>query len=241
MHSSANNVISTNFASRLLKTNFNMQEIESKLFADFAPVSTEEWEAKINADLKGQDYERALVWRTYEGFNIRPYYRNENLKKLKYLDMLPGEFPFVRGTKNNNNDWFVRQDIFVKNFANANKKALSVLGKGITSLGFYFDCIHKITKADLHILLKDISLEAAEINFVCGCENCNCAFEFAEYVSQQNLNKENVIASSAIDPIATFILKGKLEAGTFENLKTVICQQWFINCSGTGIFAGTRS
>ena len=51
MHSSANNVISTNFASRLLKTNFNMQEIESKLFADFAPVSTEEWEAKINADL----------------------------------------------------------------------------------------------------------------------------------------------------------------------------------------------
>ena len=50
-----------------------MSEKNIKLFADFPPVSTEEWEAKINADLKGKDYERALVWRTNEGFNVKPY------------------------------------------------------------------------------------------------------------------------------------------------------------------------
>ena len=161
-----------------------MGEKELKLFTDFAPVSTEEWDAKIVADLKGLDYERALVWKTYEGINVRPYYRQENLESLQYLNTLPGEFPFVRGNNKNNNDWFVRQDIYVKDLAEANKKALSILGKGITSLGFYFDCCQKITKADLAVLLKDICVEAAEINFVCGCENCNCAAEFAEYIAE---------------------------------------------------------
>jgi methylmalonyl-CoA mutase len=52
-----------------------MSDKEQKLFTDFAPVTTEQWEAKINADLKGMDYERARVCNTYDGFNVRPYYR----------------------------------------------------------------------------------------------------------------------------------------------------------------------
>ncbi len=192
-----------------------MGEKENKLFTDFAAVSTEEWEAKINTDLKGQDYERALVWKTYEGFNVRPYYRSENLKSLNYLNTLPGEFPFVRGNKKTNNDWLVRQDIYVKDLAEANKKALTILGKGITSLGFYFDCCEKINKADLAVLLKDICVEAAEINFVCGCENCNCAAEFFEYVSEGKFDNDKVIASTSIDPIALFVLKGKLDNRRF--------------------------
>lgn len=46
-----------------------------KLFTEFPPVPTEKWEEVITADLKGADYERKLVWKTGEGFNVRPYYR----------------------------------------------------------------------------------------------------------------------------------------------------------------------
>ena len=42
---------------------------EEKLFSQFPPVSTEQWEAAITADLKGADYQKKLVWRTTEGFN----------------------------------------------------------------------------------------------------------------------------------------------------------------------------
>ena len=213
---------SANFAHRVSSTIFNMGDKKLKLFTDFPPVSTEDWEAKINADLNSKDYERALIWRTYEEFNVRPYYRSENLNNLEYLNTLPGEFPFVRGNRKDNNDWFVRQDIFVKDFKEANKKALNILGKGVNSLGFYFDCVRKISIADLEISLKDICLEAAEINFVCGCDNCNCAVEFAEYVLQGKEIKEKIVASTALDPIASFILKGKLESDVFKNLKTVI-------------------
>ena len=199
-----------------------MEEKEQMLFTDFPPITTQEWEEKIIADLKGQDYDRALIWKTYEGINVRPYYREEDISKLSYRETLPGVFPFVRGTKTDN-DWKIRQDIFVQDFEQANKKALRVLGKGITSLGFYFDCSRKIIVADLEILLKDICLEAAEINFVCGCENCNCAKAFAEYViSRIKLDKKQVVASTAIDPITSMILKGKLEKDAFTKLKSVI-------------------
>jgi methylmalonyl-CoA mutase len=199
-----------------------MADKDQKLFSDFPPVSTEAWEAKINADLKGKDYERALVWRTYEGINVRPYYRRENLEGLGYLNALPGEFPFVRGNKKTGNDWFIRQDIFVKDFAEANKKALNILGKGVNSLGFYFDCNTKITNDDLAVLLKDICLEAAEINFVCQCDNCNCALPFAEYVLAGNEDKTQIIGSAPLDPIGSFVLKGKLKTGAFDELKAAI-------------------
>lgn len=45
----------------------------------FSPVTTEEWKAKITADLKGADFDRKLVWRTNEGFNVQPFYRREDL------------------------------------------------------------------------------------------------------------------------------------------------------------------
>ena len=54
-----------------------------KLFTEFPPVTTEQWEAAITADLKGADYERKLVWRSPEGFNVRPYYRAENLEGIQ--------------------------------------------------------------------------------------------------------------------------------------------------------------
>jgi methylmalonyl-CoA mutase len=199
-----------------------MADKKQKLFSDFAPVTTDEWEAKINADLKGRDYERALVWKTYEGFKVRPYYREENLKDLKYLDTLPGEFPYVRGNKKTNNDWLVRQNIFVADFAAGNKKALDVLGKGATSLGFLFNDCNKITKNDLAVLLKDICLESAEINLVCPTDSSNCAKLFAELVAEGNWKNENVIASASIDPIGTFILKGKLDKNAIMRLKPAI-------------------
>ena len=36
-----------------------MAELKEKLFSEFAPVSTEEWMAKITADLKGVPFEKS--------------------------------------------------------------------------------------------------------------------------------------------------------------------------------------
>ena len=72
---------------------------KEKLFTEFTAPTTQEWLDKIEVDLKGADFQKRLVWRTNEGFNVQPFYRREDLKDLKTPDSLPGEFPFVRGNK----------------------------------------------------------------------------------------------------------------------------------------------
>ena len=144
-----------------------MAENKEKLFDQFPPVSTEEWRAKVEVDLKGADFNKKLVWRTNEGFNVQPMYRAEDIKDLKTTDSLPGEYPFVRGTKTNN-DWYIRQEIEVCCPKAANEKATEVLGKGVTSLGFKLK--EDIDAEGLKTLLAGIDLAKVEVNFDC-CPN----------------------------------------------------------------------
>ena len=138
-----------------------MAEKKEKLFEMFPPVTTEEWRAKVDADLKGVPFEKKLVWRTNEGFNVNPMYRKEDIENLKTTNSLPGEYPYLRGTRTDN-DWLVRQEIIADTPAAANEKALEVLTKGVTSLGF---CVAEA--ADVAILLKGIDLSKTEINLTC--------------------------------------------------------------------------
>lgn len=184
-----------------------------KLFEEFPPVSGEDWKAKVVADLKGADFDRKLVWRTNEGFAVQPYYRQEDLESVAYLNTLPGEYPYVRGTRKNHNEWLVRQDIIVKDLEEANKKALEVLMKGVTSLGFVFDACKSWTVDDLKVLLKDICLEAVEVNFVTRCHNLNLAERFTEYVLAGKWEPKNVIASIAYDPFGNYLRYGRFSKG----------------------------
>lgn len=51
-----------------------MADKKEKLFSDFSPASTEQWMEKVTADLKGADFEKKLVWKTNEGFKVKPFY-----------------------------------------------------------------------------------------------------------------------------------------------------------------------
>ena len=144
-----------------------MAETRKKLFDMFPPVSPEEWRAKAEVDLKGADFGKKMVWRTNEGFDVQPLYRGVDIENLKATDSLPGEYPFVRGTRTNN-DWLMRQNIVVENVAEANAKAKEVLTKGINSLGFR---LKKNKDVKLAELLAGIDLKVVEINFN-GCPMC---------------------------------------------------------------------
>jgi methylmalonyl-CoA mutase len=80
-----------------------------KLLADFPPVTAEQWMAAVQKDLKGADFSKKLVWQTGEGIAVRPFYREEDLAGLQHLRAAPGQFPYVRGTKPDN-DWEVRDE-----------------------------------------------------------------------------------------------------------------------------------
>lgn len=141
-----------------------MAEKKEKLFDMFSPVSTEEWKAKITADLKGADFDRKLVWRTNEGFNVQPFYRREDLAGLPALDTMPGEFPYLRGTRDNN-DWLIRQAVTGETPEEINRHALHVLGLGVESLGIRLG--RGMQAADLAVILKGVDLAKVEVNIDC--------------------------------------------------------------------------
>lgn len=159
-----------------------MSEKKEKLFDQFPAISTEEWRAKVDADLKGAPFDKKLVWRTNEGFNVQPMYRAEDIADFKTTDSLPGEYPYIRGTRTDN-DWLARQEIIAENLKEANEKALEVLNKGITSLGFSV----KISNTeDVATLLKDICIPAVELNFKCCPKQAiELAKALVEYVKAQ--------------------------------------------------------
>ncbi len=138
-----------------------MAENRENLFDQFPPVSYDQWRAKVEVDLKGADFNKKLVWRTNEGFNVEPVYRAEDIADLKTTDSLPGQFPYVRGTRTDN-DWLTRQNIIADSPEQANEIALDVLNKGVNSLGFKVKA-----PADVAVLLKGITLSAVEINLSC--------------------------------------------------------------------------
>ncbi len=127
---------------------------KEKLFREFPPISTEDWKNKIVTDLKGADYDRKLVWRNPEDFNIQPFYRSEDLEKLTNLDVCPGDYPFIRGKNTKGNEWLIRQDIKVNDADVANVKALDIRMKGVDSLGFIFDQDYTPKLDDIELLFE---------------------------------------------------------------------------------------
>lgn len=187
-----------------------MSNNRERLFTEFVAPTTQEWLDKIQVDLKGADFNKRLVWRTNEGFNVQPFYRRENVLKLKTPDALPGEFPFVRGNKKNDNEWYVRQNIVVGDDPKeANAKALDVLNKGVDSLGFRFhpDCL---SEEFVETLLDGIFCECVELNF-CTCKrrSLQLAKLLTAYFEKKGYDKEKIVGSIDWDPMEKMVMTGK--------------------------------
>ena len=198
-----------------------MAELKEKLFSEFAPVSTEEWMAKITADLKGVPFEKKLVWKTGEGFNVNPFYRAEDIEGLKTTEALPGEFPYVRGTKKDN-DWKVRQNIEVCCFKGANEKALDLLTKGVTSLGFIIKG-DEVNEENIATLLEGICPASVELNF----NTCNCKAEkligiLADYFKGKGVDAEKCYGSVNYDAFKKPLVKGKENSEWVEGAAAVL-------------------
>ena len=190
---------------------------KEKLFTEFTAPTTQEWLDKIQVDLKGADFQKRLVWRTNEGFNVQPFYRKEDLKDLKTPDALPGEFPFVRGNKKDSNVWYVRQNIEVTDAKEANKKALDILNKGIDSLGFRLKG-NMVSKETVESLLDGIYCDCIEVNFAtCPRHSVELAEILVAYFAEKGYDKEKVVGSIEFDPMAKMVMKGKDVTPLLEN------------------------
>lgn len=180
---------------------------EEKLFSEFPQVTTEQWEEVIIKDLKGADYQKKLIWRTDEGFNVRPYYRAEDLKDLDYLDTMPAQFPYTRGTKTDNNNWQIVQEISETDAAKANAIAIDAINRGANTIAFN---VKNITDAaTLSTLLKNIDCAKVGLQFNHAQNYVDFMTLFVNYLNENKVEKEAVTGSINFDPITYFLRRTK--------------------------------
>jgi len=183
---------------------------KEKLFDKFPPVTTNEWMDKINADLKGADFNKKLVWKTNEGFEVQPFYRMEDIQNLMYINTLPGEFPYVRGIKIKDNNWLVRQNIVITDYSKANRKALTILMKGIDSLGFIIADPESINEKNFDLLLERIFLGGVEINFLSNGKAKEIIDLLINYVKKSYSDPAKIRGAIEIDPLSRLMVNGTL-------------------------------
>ena len=186
-----------------------MANNKEQLFTEFTAPTTQEWLDKIQVDLKGADFQKRLVWKTNEGFSVQPFYRREDVEKLQTPNSMPGEYPFVRGTKKTDNVWYVRQEIDAADAKVANAKALDVLNKGIDSLSFRVPG-DKVSAVFVEQLLEGIYCDVVEVNFTtCKRHSLELAKVLTAYFEKKEYNKEKIVGSIDWDPIEKMVMKGK--------------------------------
>ena len=199
-----------------------MAEMKEKLFEEFSPTTTEQWVEKITTDLKGAPFDKKLVWRTNEGFNVYPFYRLENVKDLKTINSLPGEFPYLRGNKKKDNTWFVRQDIKVSDPAEANKKALDVLNRGVDSLMFSLGHA-EVDEQFVETLLAGILPQYVELNFACCMKKAeNLAKLLVAYFKKNNYPLADLKGSIDYDFIGKMMTRGHERQDAVATMKALI-------------------
>ncbi len=190
---------------------------QSLLFSEFPPVSTQAWEDKIVADLKGADYGKRLIWKTDEGFSVKPYYRSEDLAGLDNLYTLPGSVPYVRGNRIENNNWIVRQDIHVPEIAEANRLALDAISKGADAVGLMATEVN--THKQMNQLLAGIDLTKTEVNFISSRSYPLTLELFIYEINHRGIGGEKIRGSFNFDPISFLLLRGDFYADWTNNIE----------------------
>lgn len=185
-------------------------EKRERLFEKFPPVSTEKWMEKITSDLKGADFRKKLVWQTRDGIEVMPFYRQEDLDRLQHTGFLPGEYPYVRGVHVSDNSWLVRQDIKVSDYRAANTKALDILMRGVTSLGFVIEDPQSVNTENISRLLTGIHFESVELYFVTQGMAKELLAALRSVLQSTGADAGNIRICIAADPLGRLALNGRL-------------------------------
>lgn len=193
---------------------------QKKLFDQFPPVSTKEWMDKINADLKGADFNRKLVWKTTEGFNVMPFYRREDLDRLKCMmdpelllrkeSLTERKVESEKEKKESGNNWLIRQNIEVTDYEKANLKALYLVEKGIDSLGFNISDPESVSEKNLSVLLKNINPRDTEINFLSAGKAKEIVSVLLKLFPRNGYDLSSPVGCIEADPLGRLMVNGTL-------------------------------
>jgi methylmalonyl-CoA mutase len=114
-----------------------------KLFTDFSPVTAKAFKQKIQVDLKGEDYNKTLVWKSPEGIHVKPFYHRET--SIAGPHLTPAH-------------WHIGENIFILDTKVASTTAVKAISNGTEAIHFIADKAFKIEELFKPLVNKNIPL-----------------------------------------------------------------------------------
>jgi len=182
-----------------------------KLFTDFPGISSDVWREKIETDLKGADFSKKLVWRTDEGFDVQPYYRQEDLENITTINSASKK------------DWLIRQDYVTKKSPEEwNALLQKAIGLGIQSVGLNLKELESYDVAVIEKMLSGIDLENIELNFSGLSNPVEFFSSLLEYCETNKLNTSNLSGSLGLDPFGQLTVTGEYDETVLDQIAGLI-------------------
>jgi len=175
------------------------------LFTNFKPVTKQEWIDRVNIDLKGEDFNRKLVWKTLNKIDFQPFYTAD--EALSYLP----------NTGENTHALINYRTIKVFSAEAGNQKALKAINEGVTGLIFEIN-----TEVSVGTLLNEVNVNKVAVSFVLKNDAITFAKAFFKLVEQNLNNYKNLRGFIDLGIISDYVTTGKIDSSKFETLENLV-------------------
>lgn len=179
------------------------------LWSDFSASSTQDWENKLRADLKGRPLS-SLNWETEDGLTVSPF----------YTSVIEPVSPLPRAVSDSStlkpNGWLVGQTVTHSKPKSANLQALRAISQGATAISFHAagtatNGIVIKHQADLEVLLDGIDWTATSLNWRVGFDACAFLGMLANIAESTGIDLSQVKGSIGFDPFSYLLKFGRID------------------------------
>lgn len=192
----------------------------------FPPADEAAWRALVGKVLKGADFDKRLVRRTYDGIPVQPLYHPGNAGGLD--PGWPGQPPLVRGAVAAGQvagGWDIRQLHAHPDPLEANRQILEDLERGVTSIRLRLDSAAALGDAapdgvmayrlpELEATLDGVRLDLAPVALDAGPRFAEAAALFLALLDRRGEKPETVAAALDADPLGAVVRGAALDPAT---------------------------
>ncbi|HTN95535.1 MAG TPA: methylmalonyl-CoA mutase subunit beta [Nordella sp.] len=193
------------------------------LAAVFPAASESDWRKRVDAVLKGADFEQRLFSRTMDGIAIAPLYTSGEATQVRRPEQTP---------------WTVMQRADHPDAGKANAQALDDLNHGATGLNLVFaDApgargfgLATLEPKNIARLLNGIRIDAIDLRVEAGPHGKAAATALAQWIDTQPVDPERLRLCFGLDPIGSGAALGRIDPDFANGLRqsvTALREQHF--------------
>jgi methylmalonyl-CoA mutase len=179
---------------------------DNKLFNEFETTSKSEWVKKVEADLKGQPFEKKTIWNNINGFDVESYLSHEDMisKNRSSFKSDSKEIKSFRRFVCNSNDKEINGEI-IKAFDQGVRGAIIEINENSSA----------------YDLLEDVDLSRMNLVFVLKTRKLSFIKDFLSFVNESGIEKSQVKGHFDLEVITKFVSTGIVDCELLDNLKEI--------------------